>query len=564
MRKKLTSVLVLLFALLILCGSALPNGWYRADGTEETLRFDDMPYVRPDAAAFRALADQVMQTMRDSGGYRKTVAMLEELFTRYYEASTMSTIANIHSCRDLTDEYWAGEYAACLSAVTDIQDSLEDVYLACGASPYGERLEDECFGPGFMAEYGENAEEKISDTFAALAMQENSLLVEYRDVVAAPTVQMHGVEVPLSDLMYDVWGQRDYNRLMTAYYDKYNPILGELYLRLMEVHKAEAQELGYASYAEMMYDIGFDRDFSVAEGRAFIESVKKWVVPVYKRLMDADLQTELTEGYVSEDQLYGTLETVARSLGGEIWQAYSFMRRNELSDLTLSDTKVGMSFTTYLDMYDAPYLFVDPYGDRSDIITVTHEFGHYAEDYISCGAYHSMDLAETFSQAMQFLSLAPLKTALGEQGVAALGTLNLYDILDTFLWQTLYAEFELRAMELENPSVQDLNALMWQLYQEYGLDEMWDEESVVDWVDITHLFEQPFYVISYPVSACCALEIYERELEQSGAGTACFLRMAQSPEIGLVAAAKEAGLQNPVTDQRVREVTEFLSNVLSK
>ena len=55
-----------------------------------------------------------------------------------------------------------------------------------------------------------------------------------------------------------------------------------------------------------------------------------------------------------------------------------------------------------------------------------------------------------------------------------------------------------------------------------------------------------------------------QSMEQSGAGTACFLRMAQSPEIGLVAAAKEAGLQNPVTDQRVREVTEFLSNVLSK
>ena len=556
MKKKLTAILAVLLTALILCGSALPNGWYSEDGTEQTLRFSDMPYERPDPAGFALLFDQLSQVLENEGGYRKAVALLEELFTRYYSANTMYTIADIHSCQDLTDAYWAAEYGACMSALTEIQQIMEDVYLACGSSPYGERLEREFFGEGFMAEYGEDAESTLSENYVNLIQQENELLMAYRDLVAAPTIPVNGSEVPLSDALYDVWGQRDYDALLHAYYEKYNPILGELYLRLMAVRKAQAAELGYGSYAEMMFDIGFDRDYSVEEGHAFVESVKTHILPVCMRRMDSERQAELMEGYISEEQLYGVLETVAHGLGGEIAQAYDFMRRNELCDLAMSDLKANMSYQTYLDAYDAPFLFANPYGDRSDVITVTHEFGHYAEAYISYGAYRSVDLAEVFSQAMQFLSLNKLSGVLGQEGIRQLRLLNLYDILDALVWQSAYAEFEERAFAMAEPSVEKLNALMGEIGREYGLDAG-DSDFPLSWIEITHFFEQPFYVISYPVSACCALEIYRRELRDGG-GVNDYLRLVDSEQIGIIAAAEEAGLQNPITDACVRDTAAFL------
>lgn len=556
MKKKLIAILAMLFAALFLCGSALPNGWYSEDGTELTLRFSDMPYEHPDPAAFRTLADELHTVLRSEGGYRRTVALLDELFTRYYSASTMLAIADIRSCQDLTDAYWTAEYGECLSALTDIQQIMEDVYLACGASPYGERLEREYFGEGFLAEYGEAAESMLSENYVSLVEQENELLIAYRELVAAPTIDVNGTEVPLSDALYDVWGARDYNNLLRAYYEKYNPLLGQLYLRLMEVRKAQAKELGYGSYAEMMFDIGFDRDFDAAEGRAFIDSVKKYMLPLYQNRMDNERQSELMEGYVSEDQLYGVLETVAHGLGGEIAQAYDFMRRNELCDLAMSDVKANMSYQTYLDDYDAPFLFVKPYGDRSDVITVTHEFGHYAEAYISYGAYRSMDLAEVYSQSMQFLALEQLRGVLGEYGTADLRLLNLYDILDTLVWQSAYAEFEDRAFAMEEPTVEKLNALMDEIGKAYGLSEE-DDGFSLSWVDITHFFEQPFYVISYPVSGICALEIYEHELA-AGSGLSDYLRLVDSEQIGIIGAAEEAGLQNPLTEARVQDIAAFL------
>lgn len=561
MRKKLTAILAAFFALLILCGSTLPDGWYREDGSDVILRFADMPYERPDAGQFRAMADSVTRALKDGAGYRKTVALLEALFTRYYSANTMFTIADIHSYRDLTDEFWADEYDACLSALTEIEDIMEDVYLACGASPYGERLARDFFGEGFLEEYGEDAEEMLSDGYVGLLEQENALLSEYRDLIADPTVMVRGREVPLSDALYDVWSDRDYDALLNAYYEKYNPLLGELYIRLMDVRKAQAKELGYGSYAEMMYDIGFDRDFSIEQGRAFIESIKKWVLPVYTRRMDEERQAELMEGYVPEEMLLGVLETVSHGLGGEIAQAYDFMRRNELCDLSMSDVKAEISFQTYLDDYDAPYLFVYPYGDREDIITVTHEFGHYAEAYISCGWYRSMDLAEVYSQAMQFLSIKPLEGVLGARDTAVLRLLNLYDALDTLVWQTVYAEFEERAFQTEDPTVEKLNALMEEISLEYGLTKEEAEGFAPQWVDVTHFFEQPFYVISYPVSACCALEIYEKELTD-GSGIDTYLHLAGSEAIGLLEATEEVGLHNPLSDARVQEVASLLDRLL--
>ena len=156
---------------------------------------------------------------------------------------------------------------------------------------------------------------------------------------------------------------------------------------------------------------------------------------------------------------------------------------------------------------------------------------------------------------MQFLGLGELQDSLGRKKLGNLRLLNLYDILDSFVSQAAYAEFEKQAFELEEPNVERLNALYGEILAKYGMESQYDG---MDWIDITHFFEQPFYVISYPISACCAMEIYERELEETGAGFDSYLRLVDAEKIGIVGAAEEAGLQNPITDERVRETAVFL------
>ena len=63
------------------------------------------------------------------------------------------------------------------------------------------------------------------------------------------------------------------------------------------------------------------------------------------------------------------------------------------------------------------------------------------------------------------------------------------------------------------------------------------------------------------MSACCALEIYEKELTD-GSGVDTYLHLAGSEAIGLLEATEEVGLHNPLSDARVQEVASLLDRLL--
>ena len=65
-------------------------------------------------------------------------------------------------------------------------------------------------------------------------------------------------------------------------------------------------------------------------------------------------------------------------------------------------------------------------------------------------------------------------------------------------------------------------------------------------------------MISYPASAGVALELYESELKESRAGMKQFLALLDTEDPGLIGAVREAGLHNPLTSTRVREIAAFL------
>ena len=257
------------------------------------------------------------------------------------------------------------------------------------------------------------------------------------------------------------------------------------------------------------------------------------------------------------------LETAAVGLGEDTEEAYRFMLKYGLSDLRRSADKPDMSFQVYLSDYEAPFLFASPQGGMDDILTVTHEFGHYVESYQSYDQYRSIDLSECFSQAMQYLALGPLRESYTDEVVDTLRLMNLIDSLDTYVQQASFAEFEKRVYSVEEPTLDELNALSLQLAKDYGYyDGVSEEYYAMSWIDMPHFFEQPFYVISYPASAGVALEIYESELEEPGAGMAKYLALLDTEDPGLIGAVREAGLKNPLSAARVREIADFLKTQL--
>ena len=572
MNKKLSCVLALVLTAALLCGCADASGYLmglfsheREDYAVRTLcRFSDMPYERPDLDAMRNKAAEIEEALGKKGRFRKVTSLLDELYAMYDSADTMATIADIRNCQDLTDEFYAEEYAWNAAAQAEISQIMEQVYLACGSSSYGERLEKDYFWEGFLEEYGPESESLLTDEYVALSARESELIAQYRGLTNNPVIEIDGEEWFLGDWTYNAETDEEIARGYDAFYEKYNPILGELYIQLVQLRKEEAKCLGFDSYADMQFELGYGRDFTVEESDRFVDCVRETLVPLYERIEEQGMWNDVWYSLVEEQDLEDVLEAVAAAVGDEAAEAYAFMKKYELYDLRISADKPDMSFQTYLSDYEAPYLFISPSGNSQDILTVTHEFGHYVESFISFNADRTMDLAECFSQAMQYLALEPMRELYLDEEVDNLLQINLLDSLETYVQQASFAAFERAAFETEDLSLEKLNALSLQLAKDYGYyDGVSGDYYAKSWIDIPHFFEQPFYVVSYPASAGVALEIFELEQAKPGAGFEKFLELSEAEDPGLIAAAESAGLHDPLSPERVREIAAFLERELN-
>ena len=157
---------------------------------------------------------------------------------------------------------------------------------------------------------------------------------------------------------------------------------------------------------------------------------------------------------------------------------------------------------------------------------------------------------------MEYLSLCYA------DGGAALTELKLADCLCLYVEQAALASFEQQVYGLtgEELTVENVQQLYSQVCQAYGIaGENWDSRN---YVTIAHYYTNPMYIISYVVSNDAALQLYEMELAQSGAGVACLERHLTTMQGQLLGFLAEAGLASPFDAGRLTQVKQLLQQAL--
>ena len=564
MKKKLRLLVILLLCAALLSGcAAVPLtglfGRLIDKIFDEIPHFDDMKYERPHAALDDIERNLVRleKAFETGASFRTVTRLLDRCYEDYYHFDTMYCLAEIRSCRDMSDEYYAAELAWCLDAYYDMQDRIEEIYYLCGGSPMAERLERDYFWEGFAGEYADASLSIYTDESLELMHRESALLSEYRELTASPSVTLgDGREADLYSTLAEADDEAYYEALM-AYYRQYNAEMSRLYIELVKTRRELASLLGYDSYEQMAYSDSFDRDYTPEQAARYLAEVREQIVPLYEELDDwaADYP------WLEEEELIAVLRQGAEAMGGEVEEAFRFMEHYELFDVSLSENKAGKSFQTYLSDYRAPFVFVDPYGDDSDILSFAHEFGHFLDAYVNYNASESIDVAEVFSQSMEYLMLDYAEGALSEERLENLRRLKWLDTLELYVQQASFAAFE-KAVYAADPEQLDadfLNELSLRVAVDYGYYDGYSEEYyALSWIDIVHFFEQPFYVVSYPVSNDLALQIWELEQEEPGAGLRKYLEALPRDYDGMIATAEAAGLESPFAPGRVENTAEDL------
>ena len=534
-------------------------------GMWDLLPFDEMPYQRPSMDDLDAAIEAVGEALDRGASYEKVELLLNACDDAYNTFDTLYAISFIRSCQDTTDEFYAEEYAALDEASADVNQKMEKLYFRCGMSPMAQELEEKYFWPGFAEEYADDSSAFYDDEMVALLQTESNLLAEYRELVANPIVTLKdGSEVEYATALEEYTGYA-YLNLLYAYYEQYNPKLARVYVDLIKNRQQQAEAAGYDSYEELAFDHSFRRDYTPELAEEYLQGIKTDLVPLYLDLEASGALWSVDRGSIDAARLEQVLRFGLGDLGQEVQDTYEFMVKYRLCDLEYSPRKAEMSFQTYLGAYEVPFIFMDASGDLGDITTFSHEFGHYLDAYLNFNEDETIDLAECFSQSMELLMLTRLDGVLTEQELDSLYRIKMIDILSMYVQQAAFAEFEhiLYSTDPDQLTPDYVNQVFLRMCQEYGFCETGFEDLYcMLWQDVTHFYEQPFYVITYPVSNDIAMQIFQLEEESSGAGLEKFLEMLPREYPDMLDTALNAGLDSPFDPGRLEKVADTMRRIL--
>lgn len=449
-----------------------------ADGIHADVDYADMTWYIYDAAEFLEKAARLGETADG----KEAADLYDWLMAEYAKVYTLDNLAYIDFYAHPGDETLSDACRQLDSVLNEVNDAL------CTA------LSDSLDGPAGSALRSYIGEDKAT------------ALVGYDE----QTDRQREITERVSELTLQ------YNALIMEYlsYDEETEKIGALYRELVDLHNEEAQIVGYKDYADYAYEASYGRDFTPDDAAALCEAVKPYARQYFGSLYyneatyaDFSADTDLTER-----ELVGLVTQYMPRVSDDAAKAAAYMEKHGLYFMDSVDRVSDLGFTTTLDQYNAPFIYLALYGDQNDIQSMFHEFGHYYDAYVNpvpdlLLSVGSLDIFEIHSTGMEALSTGWYEDIFGED--ADLARIRFLDsALYTVFSGCLFDEFQRVVYADPSLTPEQISQTFVTIARSYGLRSFGKEFSHY-WMQVNHNFESPFYYISYAVSMLASLQIYE-------------------------------------------------------
>jgi len=526
MGKKLLAALMAFTILFSLCSTALADSdsqeprqtAFFTSQPHADLDYSEIAYTRVNTKSVLAEMEELRALLDDAENIKAVEERYDMLTNRYQEAQTMSALAELAACRNASDSQAAKELELSRTACSTIADALLLLMGDILRSPCGGFLEDR-LGKTAAAYYSFYTPQ--SDKQQNLSRQEAALISEYRQISAEPcTVEYFGREWSMQSLnrafhLENAIDANTYAEIYKMLAQELNDRLGSLYLRMVQLRRNIAALYGCSTYGEYAYRMLYRRDYSQQDIETFYQDVKDYIAPLNTALHALPyLKNDVCYDDYSGETALDLMAPYIGQMSSELLESFTYMREHHLYDTEESETKADTGFTTVLSLYGAPVLFNAPAHDLFDFITTVHEFGHYNNAYWSpsgwLSASKSFDVMEVHSQALELLFSHYYPQIFGRDG-QDVTDYQIANLVEAICQGAYYDELQQFVYSTKNVTLQQINEKARQLSIAYGFAE--EDSPMADvyslsWVQVSHNFTQPFYYISYGVSAAGAFAFW--------------------------------------------------------
>lgn len=518
-RRKTRRLTALAAALALTAALAAPASAAQA-GEEsgiEGASWEEMEYVHADPTDFYEGTDE-LTALAAGEDADAILALYDQLHEQLLWMYTYHKIADIHFNMDVTDEYWSEEDTYSEGLVMDTDDAFCTACNAVMNGPCAQALA-EHVGQEAAAYYETYV--PATDRESALAERESALINEYYTCLnerSELTYSYAGRDWTEEDLygaagglLYDL-DPDGYDQVSEGLAAALNEQVGELYLELVQIRREQAQIWGYDNYAEALYTLFYDRDYTPEDAQALCQAVKPLAREYYDGLYYSELWNmagDVSPVLDAQEQIEVLGQYVGR-IDPALHDVWRMMTQRDLYWLTDDPDSVDSGFTATIYSYGCPYIYNRMYDDCTDLDNLVHEFGHFADAYLNpetdpVTALGSNDLFEIHSTGLEALFTAYYGEIYDDGADAAL-----FSVLDNLIMYIItgcvHDEFQRRVYAQEDLTLDEVNEIYTAVCREYGAPV---SEPDYNWQEVPHNFDNPLYYISYAVSALAALQIWD-------------------------------------------------------
>lgn len=329
--------------------------------------------------------------------------------------------------------------------------------------------------------------------------------------------------------------------------------VGELYLNMIGELKTIA---GSGEEVVRLYYEMYDRAGSYADYEPMRAAVREQIAPV---MLDLWLTVDGVDGGpASGEEALRQIVAIAKEEFPALAEAADYLQTYGYYDVTPGENKYDGGFTTYLYLYEAPYLFLPAEGGLDAVAGISHELGHFC-DYYTYGGSADLDSCEVHSQGLELLYTLYYDELFGDAADAA-EVNELCDVLWTVVFGCLLDEFQYQAFVNTPDSPQALYDMYLELLASYGL-EIFSVFSGTHcfWAYVPHSFSDPMYYLSYAISALPALELWSLAQTDPAYAKACYADFCVlSNQNGFEKGLQGAQLSSPQDGVAVLAASEYL------
>lgn len=513
--------------------------------------------------------------------------------------STFSTAANIVYIRasiDTNDTFYQAERDYLDQIEPEMEELVTEYYKVLVASSFRDQLEAK-WGSQLFA-LADNQIKGFAPEIMELMQQENKLSSDYSKLVASAQIEFQGEILTLAQLgpfmeSTDRATRKAARLASTSFFVEHEEKFDSIYDELVKIRHEMATRLGFKNYVELGYVLMDRIDYNAEMVANFRKQVAEKVVPLVTKLQERQAKRLGLNKLKFYDESFEFESGNAKPKGDAAWiiengkkmyeelspETAEFIHdllERQLLDVEAKKGKESGGYCTFIEDYNAPFIFSNFNGTSGDIDVLTHEAGHAFQVYTTNQVnsvpeylWPTYESCEIHSMSMEFFTW-PWMELFFKEDTEKYKFSHLSGGLIFLPYGVAVDEFQ--HIVYENPTMTPAERkAAWKLLEEkYLPNRDYDGIDYLErggvWQRQSHIYTGPFYYIDYTLAQICAFQFWKRSREDFENAWKDYLHICEiGGSLPFNAIVKEAGLISPFEDgcidSVIGEIESYLNSV---